>query len=238
MYDDRAPNDTINMEQRQQITKPYSIFVAIAMICCLQMCGNPARHSGADRIIDIRDSCPKLERIFKSDRLQDSLMNFLRLIDTSDYFILSQSPGKFCRCTKPDHSYNVITLCCFTNNCDTIINFYGGIDGFIGFPASHKLRKIFIKSVAVGAKRVNNTMIAVNSYGSIVVDSVFDSLFLSRLDLEEYSSMVERSPGYIGNVIPFFKEYTFNGENIELVFSNEKKVEYLDTVKNLQEVFQ
>mgnify|MGYP006919092223 FL=1 len=81
-------------------------------------------------------------------------------------------------------------------------------------------------------------MIAVNSYGSIVVDFVFDSLFLSGLDLEQYDSIVSRSPDYNGNVIPFYKEYVYNGENLELVFSNEKKIEYLDTVKNLQEVFQ
>ena len=37
----------------------------MTMIGCLHMCGGPVRHSGANRVIDIRDSCPKLEKIFK-----------------------------------------------------------------------------------------------------------------------------------------------------------------------------
>lgn len=213
-----------------------SILLLLFVVLCCKMCVNPIRNSEASHEVNGKDSS-LIERVFISDRLQDSLMNFLRLIDTSDYYVISKSPGKFDHRKKSDHSYNVVTLCCFTNNSDTIINFYGGIDGFIGFPASHKMHKIFIKNVAVGATCVNNTMIVVNSYGSIVVDSVFDSLFLSGLDLEQYDSIVTRSPGYNGNVIPFFKEYVYNGKNLELVFSNEKKVEYLDTVKNLQEVF-
>lgn len=212
------------------------ILLLLLVVLCCQMCGNPIRNSEARDDANDKDSS-SIERVFISDRLQDSLMNFLRLVGTSDYYVVSKSPGKYCRYTKSDHSYNVVTLCCFTNDNDTIINFYGGIDGFIGFPASHKIHKIFIKDIAVGAKRVNNMMVAVNSYGSIVVDSVFDSLFLSGLSLEQYDSIIVRSPDYNGNVLPFFKEYVYNGENLELVFSNEKKVEYLDTVKNLQEVF-
>lgn len=214
-----------------------SILLLLCVVLCCQMCGNPIRNSEARDDVNDKDRS-LIERVFISDRLQDSLMNFLRLVDTSDYYVISKSPGQFDRRKKSVHSYNVVTLCCFTNNSDTIINFYGGIDGFIGFPASHKMHKIYIKDIAVGAKRINNTMIAVNSYGSIVVDFVFDSLFLSGLDLEQYDSIVSRSPDYNGNVIPFYKEYVYNGENLELVFSNEKKIEYLDTVKNLQEVFQ
>lgn len=200
------------------------------------MCGNPARGTGAELETDGKDSS-SVERMFISDRLQDSLENFLKLVDTTDYYIISKAPGKYERHIKDHHSYNVVTLCCFTNDSDTIVNFYGGIDGFIGFPASIKMRKVFIEHIAAGAKSVNNTIIAVNSYGNIAVDSVFDSLFLSSLDLELYWSTAVRSPDYGGNVFPFFKEYIYNGGNLELVFTNEKKVEYLDTVKNIQEVF-
>ena len=71
----------------------YSLFTTMTMIGCLHMCGGPVRHSGANRVIDIRDSCPKLEKIFKSAMLQDSLESFYELIDTSDFFILAL-PGK------------------------------------------------------------------------------------------------------------------------------------------------
>ncbi len=214
-----------------------SILSLLLVVLSCRMCCNPVHNSETSYDVNDKDSS-LIERVFIADRLQDSLVNFLRLVDTSDYYVISKSPGKFCSCPKSNHSYNVVTLCCFTNGSDTIINFYGGIDGFIGFPASHKVRKVFIKNLAVGAKRVNNTMVAVNSYGSISIDSIFDSLFLSRLDLGQYDSMVARAVDYNGNVIPFFKEYVYNGKYLELVFSNEKKVEYLDTVKNLQEVFQ
>lgn len=61
------------------------------------MCGNPARHSGASYDVNGKGSS-LIERVFISDRLQDSLMNFLRLEDTFDYYVISKSPGKFdCR---------------------------------------------------------------------------------------------------------------------------------------------
>ena len=209
----------------------------LPVILCVQMCGNPARRTVAEQETDGKDSS-FIERVFISDRLQDSLENFLKLVDTTDYYIISKAPGKYNRHIKDHSSYNVVTLCCLTNDSDTIVNFYGGIDGFIGFPASIKMRKVFIEQhIAAGAKSVNNTIIAVNSYGNIAVDSVFDSLFLSSLDLELYWSTGVRSVDYCGNVFPFFKEYIYNGDNLELVFTNEKKVEYLDTVKNIKEVF-
>ena len=211
------------------------IFI-LSVLLCVQLCGNPTRRTVAEQETDGKDSS-SVERVFISDRLQDSLENFLKLVDTTDYCIISKAPGKYIRHIESDHFYKVVTLCCFTNDSDTTVNFYGAIDGFVGFPASIKMRKVFIEFIAAGAKSVNNTIIAVNSYGNIAVDSVFDSLFLSSLDLELYWSTSVRSPVYCGNVFPFFKEYIYNGDNLELVFTNEKKVEYLDTVKNIKEVF-
>ena len=213
-----------------------SIYLLLLVVVSCQMCCNPARRTVAEQETDGKDSS-SVDRVFISDRLQDSLENFLKLVDTTDYCIISKAPGKYIRHIESDHFYKVVTLCCFTNDSDTTVNFYGAIDGFVGFPASIKMRKVFIEFIAAGAKSVNNTIIAVNSYGNIAVDSVFDSLFLSSLDLELYWSTSLRSPVYCGNVFPFFKEYIYNGDNLELVFTNEKKVEYLDTVKNIKEVF-
>ena len=212
------------------------LIIILTVILCVQMCGNPVRRTRMEQETDGKGSS-FIERVFISDRLQDSLENFLKLVDTTDYYISSKSPGKYCRHIMPDYYHYSVTLCCFTNNGDTIINFYGGIDNFIGYPASLKMHKVFRKKIAVGAKRVNNTMIAVNSYGNIAVDSVFDSLFLRGLDLEVYGSMIEKSSDFGVNVLSFFKEYIYNGKKLELVFTNEKKLECVDTVKNIQEVF-
>lgn len=54
------------------------------------MCGNPIRNSEARDDANDKDSS-SIERVFISDRLQDSLMNFLRLVDTSDYYVISNN---------------------------------------------------------------------------------------------------------------------------------------------------
>ena len=97
----------------------------MTMIGCLHMCGGPVRHSGANRVIDIRDSCPKLERIFKSAMLQDSLESFYELIDTSDFFILALPGKKYHRVQDSIHSRDIITVSFIVNDNDTIINFSG-----------------------------------------------------------------------------------------------------------------
>lgn len=74
-----------------------SILLLLLVVLCCQMCGNPARYSGASYDVNGKDSS-LIEMVFISDRLQDSLMNFLRLVDSSDYYVISKSPGKFdCR---------------------------------------------------------------------------------------------------------------------------------------------
>ena len=73
-----------------------SIFLLLFVVLCCKMCGNPIRNSEARD--DVNDKGSSLiERVFISDRLQDSLMNFLRLVDSSDYYVISKSPGKFDR---------------------------------------------------------------------------------------------------------------------------------------------
>ena len=52
------------------------------------MCGNPIRNSEARDDANDKDSS-SIERVFISDRLQDSLESFYELIDTSDFFILA-----------------------------------------------------------------------------------------------------------------------------------------------------
>lgn len=66
------------------------ILLLLLVVLCCQMCGNPIRNSEARDDANDKDSS-SIERVFISDRLQDSLMNFLRLVDTSDYYVVSNN---------------------------------------------------------------------------------------------------------------------------------------------------
>lgn len=55
------------------------------------MCGNPARGTGAELETDGKDSS-SVERMFISDRLQDSLENFLKLVDTTIIILFLRPP--------------------------------------------------------------------------------------------------------------------------------------------------
>lgn len=59
------------------------LIIILTAILYAQMCCNPARRTVAEQETDRKDS-PSVERMFISDRLQDSLENFLKLVDTSD----------------------------------------------------------------------------------------------------------------------------------------------------------
>ena len=136
----------------------YSLFTTMTMIGCLHMCGGPVRHSGANRVIDIRDSCPKLEKIFKSAMLQDSLESFYELIDTSDFFILALPGKKYHRVQDSIHSRDIITVSFIVNDNDTIINFSGRHG--IAPPISIGMGKIFFND------KVDNAEYYVNKFST------------------------------------------------------------------------
>lgn len=211
--------------------KLYSIFVAIAMVGCLQMCGNPTRHSCTNRIIDIKDSCPKLERIFKSDRLQDSLESFFELVDTSDFFILALPGKKYRRVQDSIHSRDVITVSFIVNNNDTIISF-SGRHGIVP-PVSIGMGKIFFYDmVDIGAKYVNKTVVAVNSHGHIPIDQFLDSQFIDSLDIKLYMNRYCCDMDVTGGIIPYLRNYVINGDSLRVEFTNDKNIVCLDTVIN------
>ncbi len=201
------------------------------MIGCLQMCGNPARNSEADGIIDIRDSCPKLERIFKSDRLQDSLESFYALVDTSDFFILALPGKKYHRVRDSIHSRDVITVSFIANDNDTIINFSGRHG--IAPPISIGMGKIFFNDkVDIGAKYVNKTLVAVNSHGHIPLDRFLDKQFIDSLDYKLYMDKYGCDMDVTGGIIPYLRIYVINGDSLRVEFTNDKNIECLDTVIN------
>ena len=78
------------------------LIIILTAILYAQMCCNPARRTVAEQETDRKDS-PSVERVFISDRLQDSLENFLKLVDTTDYCIISKAPGKYIRHIESDH---------------------------------------------------------------------------------------------------------------------------------------
>ena len=211
--------------------KIYSLLIAAAMICCFQMCSNPARHSGTNRIIDIRDNCSKLERIFKFDRLQDSLESFYALVDTSDFFILALPGKKYHRVRDSIHSRDVITVSFIANDNDTIISFSGRYG--IAPPVSIGMGKIFFKDkVDIGAKYVNKTLVAVNSHGHIPLDRFLDRQFIDSLDYKLYRDKYSCDMDVTGGIIPYLRIYVINGDSLRVEFTNDKNIECLDTVIN------
>lgn len=211
--------------------KLHSIFVVMAIIGCLQMCDNPARHSGANRIIDIRDSCPKLERIFKSDRLQDSLETFFELVDTSDFYILALPRKNYSRVQDSNHSKDIITISFIVNNNDTIISFAGRYG--IAPPISIGMGKIFFDDmVDIGAKYVNKTLVAVNSHGHFPLDKFLNSSFIDSLDFKLYMDRYCYDLDVNGGLIPHLRIYVINGDSLRVEFTNDKNIECLDTVIN------
>lgn len=209
----------------------YSLFTIMTMIGCLHMCGGPVRHSGANRVIDIRDSCPKLERIFKSAMLQDSLESFYELIDTSDFFILALPGKKYHRVQDSIHSRDIITVSFIVNDNDTIINFSGRHG--IAPPISIGMGKIFFNDkVDIGAKYVNKTLVAVNSHGHFPLDQFLDSQFIDSLDFKLYMDRYSCDMDVTGGIIPYLRSYIINGDSLRVEFTNDRNVECLDSVIN------
>lgn len=58
----------------------------LSIVLCGQMCGNHIRNSRVGKIVDDKDS-PSMEKVFISDRLQDSLEYLISNIDASDSII-------------------------------------------------------------------------------------------------------------------------------------------------------
>ena len=100
------------------------ILLLLLVVLCCQMCGNPIRNSEARDDANDKDSS-SIERVFISDRLQDSLESFFELVDTSDFFILALPGKKYHRVQDSIHSRDVITVSFIVNNKDTIISFAG-----------------------------------------------------------------------------------------------------------------
>lgn len=210
--------------------KTYSIFVVMAIVGCLQVCGNPARHSEASHDLNDKDSS-LIERVFISDRLQDSLESFFELVDTCDFFTLALPGKKYCRVPDPSHSKDIITVSFIVNNNDTIISFAGryGVDP----PISIGMGKIFFyDKVDIGAKYVNKTLVAVNSHGHVPLDKFLDSQFIDSLDYKLYMDRYCRYMDVQGGMIPHLRIYVINGDSLRVEFTNDKNIECLDTVIN------
>ena len=206
------------------------ILLLLLVVLCCQMCGNPIRNSEARDDANDKDSS-SIERVFKSDMLQDSLESFYELIDTSDFFILALPGKKYHRVQDSIHSRDIITVSFIVNDNDTIINFSGRHG--IAPPISIGMGKIFFNDkVDIGAKYVNKTLVAVNSHGHIPLDRFLDSQFIDSLDYKLY---IDRYCSYMdvaGGIIPYLRIYVINGDSLRVEFTNDKNIECLDTVIN------
>lgn len=206
------------------------ILLLLLVVLCCQICGNPIRNSEARDDANDKDSS-SIERVFISDRLQDSLESFFELVDTSDFFILALPGKKYHRVQDSIHSRDIITVSFIVNDNDTIINFSGRHG--IAPPTSIGMGKIFFNDkVDIGAKYVNKTLVAVNSHGHIPLDRFLDSQFIDSLDYKLY---IDRYCSYMdvaGGIIPYLRIYVINGDSLRVEFTNDKNIECLDTVIN------
>ena len=94
------------------------LIIILTAILYAQMCCNPARRTVAEQETDRKDS-PSVERMFISDRLQDSLENFLKLVDTSDVFMVCLKPGVYRNSEDTSHRKDVVTISFWVDNKDT-----------------------------------------------------------------------------------------------------------------------
>ena len=206
------------------------ILLLLLVVLCCQMCGNPIRNSEARDDANDKDSS-SIERVFISDRLQDSLESFYELIDTSDFFILALPGKKYHRVQDSIHSRDIITVSFIVNDNDTIINFSGRHG--IAPPISIGMGKIFFNDkVDIGAKYVNKTLVAVNSHGHFPLDQFLDSQFIDSLDFKLYMDRYSCDMDVTGGIIPYLRSYIINGDSLRVEFTNDKNIECLDTVIN------
>ena len=207
-----------------------SLLLLLWVVLCCQMCGNPIRNSEARDDANDKDSS-SIERVFKSDMLQDSLESFYELIDTSDFFILALPGKKYHRVQDSIHSRDIITVSFIVNDNDTIINFYGRHG--IAPPISIGMGKIFFNDkVDIGAKYVNKTLVAVNSHGHFPLDQFLDSQFIDSLDFKLYMDRYSCDMDVTGGIIPYLRSYIINGDSLRVEFTNDRNVECLDSVIN------
>ena len=206
------------------------ILLLLLVVLCCQMCGNPIRNSEARDDANDKDSS-SIERVFKSDMLQDSLESFYELIDTSDFFILALPGKKYHRVQDSIHSRDIITVSFIVNDNDTIINISGRHG--IAPPISIGTGKIFFNDkVDIGAKYVNKTLVAVNSHGHFPLDQFLDSQFIDSLDFKLYMDRYSCDMDVTGGIIPYMRSYIINGDSLRVEFTNDRNVECLDSVIN------
>ena len=166
--------------------------------------------------------------MFISDRLQDSLENFLKLVDTSDVFMVCLKPGVYRNSEDTSHRKDVVTISFWVDNKDTNVIFAGRHE--ISAPINVGTGAWIYNETVVGAKYVNKTIIAVNSNVDISLDSILDSVFLQGLSLELYEKRKSYALDVTGGIVPYLKSYIINGDSLRLEFSNEKNMACLDTV--------
>ena len=117
------------------------------------MCGNHIHNSRAGKIVDDKGS-PSMEKVFISDRLQDSLEYLISNIDASD---------------------SIITISCFLKNKDTIIHI-AACDYIYGF-VDYESCLVYTVESSAGAFPSSGMIYALNYIGDFPLADIFDPLF-------------------------------------------------------------
>ena len=158
------------------------------------MCGKHIHNSRSGKIVDDKDSL-SVERVFISNRLQDSLEYFISHIDAPD---------------------SIITISCFLKDKDTIIHI-AACDYIYGF-VDYESRLVYTIESGSGAFPSNGMIYALNYIGDFPLTDIFDSLFMIKLDSLMYVRLDGRCQD--GYAIPYVLSLDVNDYGIRTIYTN------------------
>lgn len=186
------------------------IIFFLSIVLCGQMCGYHIRDSRAGKIVDDKDSS-SVERVFISDRLQDSLEYLISHIDASD---------------------SIITISCFLKDKDTIIHI-AACDYIYGF-VDYESRLVYTIESGAGAFHSDEMIYALNYIGDFPLTDIFDSLFMIKLDSLMYVRLDGRCQD--GYAIPYVMSLDVNEYGIRTVYTNKNDRCHLNTLRGYTSV--
>mgnify|MGYP006889089374 FL=1 len=177
----------------------------LSIVLCGQMCGNHIHNSRAGKIVDDKGS-PSMEKVFISDRLQDSLEYLISNIDASD---------------------SIITISCFLKNKDTIIHI-AACDYIYGF-VDYESCLVYTVESSAGAFPSSGMIYALNYIGDFPLADIFDPLFMVKLDTLMYARLDGRCKD--GYAIPYVMSLDVNEYGIRTIYTNITDRCHLNTLR-------
>lgn len=187
--------------------------ILLLVMLCGQMCRNHTHNSIMNEMISNGSDSSSIEKVFVSDRLQDSL----------EYFIISKDISDF----------DVITLSCFQKGKDTIVHI-AACDYIYGF-VDYESRLVYHNEANAGAFTSNGMIYALNYIGDFPFASIFDTLFTNKLDMLMYAH-INDDRYYEDYAIPYVMSLAINGDSLRTIYTNIRDRNHLNTLRGYNRV--